>query len=576
MTSAMIAAESRTTLFADANASRKTRGAYFTPPAIADYLARWAMAANPRARVLDATCGDGVFLVAAGRQLVSLGAPLDDLDHHVTGVDVDQGSLEAADRNLAAEGLTAHLESSDFFALGAPGGMWPSFPQPFDAVIGNPPFVRYQTHIGEPRRISAEAALRQGVRLSGLASSWAALLVHAGGFVAPEGRLAMVLPAELLTVGYAEPVRQWLRRRFASVKLVVFERLVFPDATENVVLLLAHGSGGCDAFSLYYATDAEDLTGIRPFEEWAVRVDEAGKWTDLLLSNKRRRLFRHVVAEKFVPLGDYGAPELGTVTGANRYFMVNEATRAEYSLRPDVDVVQCSPPGTRHFSGMSFTKGDWERLRLAGERVWMLQPKSDHGSDGLCRYLATGVANGVPLAYKCQVRPNWWRPSAVSAPDLFFTYMSHRFPRLIANQARVTFVNSLHGVRIRSSAPTIARDALPFLALNSVTFLGAETGGRSYGGGVLKMEPSEASALPMPRPELLAAAWDLLRPERSKLDRELRDGRWTTVVARVDEVLLGDAAGLTIAEQRDLQEAAQELRARRMVRSRRQSAAGRA
>jgi hypothetical protein len=90
-----------------------------------------------------------------------------------------------------------------------------------DAVIGNPPFVCYQEHRGHVRRRSVAAALEQGVRLSGLASSWAATLVHASAFLRPSGRLAMVLPAELLTVGYAEPIRRWLRKRFAVVNLVI-------------------------------------------------------------------------------------------------------------------------------------------------------------------------------------------------------------------------------------------------------------------------------------------------------------------------------------------------------------------
>src|SRR5207245_11524614 len=137
--------------------------------------------------------------------------------------------------------------TSDFFPLPSPTDLFGSL-RPFDAVVGNPPFVRYQDHSGEARRVSAQAALRQGVRLSGLASSWASLLIHSSSFVAAEGRLAMVLPAELLSVGYAEPVRQWLRRRFAAVKLVFFERRQF-SALENVVLLLAQGTGGCDAFS---------------------------------------------------------------------------------------------------------------------------------------------------------------------------------------------------------------------------------------------------------------------------------------------------------------------------------------
>lgn len=108
-----------------------------------------------------------------------------------------------------------------------------------DAVIGNPPFVRYQAHRGEVRKRSAAAALAQGVRLSGLASSWASLLVHATGFLKPTGRVAMVVPSELLTVGYAEPVRRWLLSRFEAVHLVFFEHLQFADAEEHVVLLVA-------------------------------------------------------------------------------------------------------------------------------------------------------------------------------------------------------------------------------------------------------------------------------------------------------------------------------------------------
>jgi len=76
--------------------------------------------------------------------------------------------------------------------------------------------------------------------------------VHACGSLKPEGRLAMVLPAELLTVGYAEPVRAWLKRRFERVNLVMSERLQFEDTNERVVLVLAERSGGCDAFSTYH------------------------------------------------------------------------------------------------------------------------------------------------------------------------------------------------------------------------------------------------------------------------------------------------------------------------------------
>ena len=376
----------------------------------------------------------------------------------------------------------------------------------------------------------------------------------------------MVLPAELLTVGYAEPVRRWLRHRFGSVKLVIFEQLQFEDALANVVLLLAQGSGGCDAFSLYFVQDAEDLERIQRFDELAVTLSSDSKWTDLLLTSPQRQLFRSVVESSYAPLGKFGAPELGTVTGANDYFALNETTRAHFQLVEDRDVLPISPPGTRHLKGLTFTRGDWKTLRDFGERVWLLHPSLESTSSGLQRYIQQGEDAGIHKAYKCQIRTPWWRPPAVSPPDLFFTYMSHRFPRLIANQAKVAFLNSMHGVRFSLDVPKSVREGLPLIALNSVTLLGAEVFGRSYGGGILKMEPREAANLPVPKLDVLEEAWSKLRSERNALNRQLRNGLWTNVVARVDEVLLRQTLSLSSEQVTLIRAGAHALRVRRLSR----------
>lgn len=544
---------------------RKARGAFFTPAAIAEFLAAWAIDDDPRARVLDPTCGEAVFLLAAGRRLRELGVPATALQEQVYGVDLHRASLQAAEADLSSDGLDAHLIEADFFSLSTPRQIGCPLPL-MDAVIGNPPFVRYQEHAGENRRRSARAALAQGVRLSGLASSWAASLVHASAFLHDEGRLAMVLPAELLTVHYAEPVRRWLRQRFASVSLVMFDTLQFADALEKVVLLIARGTGGCESFSLYEVTDAADLTKLRPFNHVNVTPAQEGKWTEILLPQRHRQLFRRVAEEHFVSLDEYGTPELGTVTGANGYFMLNEETRLEFGLEPERHVIPTSPPGTKHLRGLSFSGGQWSQLRDDGEPVWLLRPTIEEADAPLHAYLAHGEALGVPSAYKCQVRSPWWRPPTVEAPDLFFTYMSHRYPRLVANGAGVTFVNSMHGVRLRKGDVKVSRAALPLLVLNSVTMLGAELFGRSYGGGVLKMEPREAAVLPVPSPGVMTKAWQLLRDEKPTLDLNLRAGRWTNVVKRVDEVLLRKALGLTAVEASEIHDAARMLRARRLGR----------
>ena len=490
----------------------------------------------------------------------------EDLANQVFGIDVEPDSVLRSKAALSEEGLNATLLVDDFFGVPTPDQIGCPLP-PMDAIIGNPPYIRYQEHSGAARQRSRAAALAQGVRLSGLASSWAALLVHACAFLKPDGRLAMVLPAELLTVGYAEPIRKWLRQRFAAVHLVMFERLQFDEASERVVLVIARGSGGCNAFSLLPVEDAADLNSLRLFgpSHFNVAPANAGKWSDLFLSVEQRQVFKRVVDDHCSPLGEYGSPELGTVTGANSFFALSESTRLEFGLSEN-QLVRISPPGTKHLKALAFTHRDWENLRDAGEAVWLLYPNLSDRTRALSDYLALGEAQGVPDGYKCRIRTPWWRPPVVPTPDLFFTYMSHRYPRLVRNSARVSFVNSMHGIRLQKNAPKAAASALPLLCLNSVTMLGAEIFGRSYGGGILKMEPTEAAALPVPGPRALNTAFEVLREDRRSLERHLRDGHWTSVVKRVDEVLLRKVFGLSSGEALSMHEAAVELRERRMRR----------
>lgn len=554
----------------DSVEQRKQRGAFFTPYAIADFMSGWALAgAGDRPQILDPTCGEGVFLLAAAEHLRQRGLSEPEIGSALHGVDLHDASLNETASLLGDAGEDANLISGDFFEQSTPAQLNGQLPW-MDAVVGNPPFVRYHEHRGEARRLATVAALEQGVRLSGLSSSWAALLVHACAFLKPEGRVAMVLPAELLTVGYAEPIRRWLRERFAAVHLVFFESLQFHDAEEQVVLLIARGSGGCDAFALHQLRDAGDLNSQHLFDAEPVALGRPeDKWTDLLLPLGARTLFRQTAARGFTPLGTYGRPELGTVTGANKYFALSEATRQQYRLK-ESDLTRTVPPGSRHVPGTVFSEGNWQELMRAGERVWLFNPASDKPGAEARRYIAHGKDLGVHSAYKCTVRTPWWRPPVVRAPDLFFTYMSHTSPRLVTNDAGVSLVNSMHGVTLTDETPTWVRDALPVMAMSTMSMLGAELYGRAYGGGILKMEPREAAQLPLPNLEVMEEAWKLLKPRREWLDQLVKLGAWQKATAEVDRALLSDVLGMSMGDLRQLQAAAAKLRRRRTRRDDRQ------
>jgi hypothetical protein len=166
------------------------------------------------------------------------------------------------------------------------------------------------------------------------------------------------------------------------------------------------------------------------------------------------------------------------------------------------------------------------------------------------------------------VRAPWWRVPIVRVPDLFLTYMDHDRPRLVTNAARVRHLNSLYGVALAPAARRLGRDLLPLASLNSATLLGAEMVGRSYGGGLLKLEPNEADRLPVPAPAVVRAAAAALRGIRREVDAALVRGELARAVELVDRVLLVEGLGLAPGSLDPLREARELLFARRAARSR--------
>lgn len=539
---------------ADSAALRKARGAFFTPAALCDYVVGWAVR-SAQDRVLEPSCGEAAFLLAAAERLRGLGAETPDLHGH----ELHASSADVARAALATAGHDARIRVGDFLAT-------PAQPH-FDAVIGNPPYVRYQDFAGSARATGRRAALSAGVSLTRLASSWAAFTVHAAEFLQPGGRLGLVLPAELLSVNYAADVRSFLMRRFGRVRLVLFTERVFPGVMAEVVLLLAEGQGPASHCELLQVQDLAELTAATGAESiWAPPASE-GKWTAALLPGAVRDLYAGLIAGPgFGTLHDWGETTLGAVTGNNRWFALSPQRLAELGLTP-TDVVPLSPPGSRHLREPAFTAAAWRALGQTGARTWLFRPAGTP-SAAAAAYIAEGERAGVPAAYKCRVRQPWWRVPLVPPADLLLTYMNADRPHLTSNRARVHHLNSVHGVYLRPGLRRVGGDLLPLAALNTLTLIGAETVGRAYGGGLLKLEPREADVLPVPSAALVTAAGPALRALRPAVATLLAAGRLHEATALVDAALLREAVGVSCADLDRLVMARQILADRRAARGR--------
>lgn len=509
---------------------RKARGAFFTPEAIARFITRWAVR-SASDDIVEPSCGEAVFLHQLGQEHRG----------RIVGVEIHAASASEAERTLNREGISAVVHRSDFF-------LHEEFGE-YDAAVGNPPYVRYQGWAGEARTQSREAALRAGVNLTNLASSWAAFTVHSALHLRQGGRLGLVLPAELLTVNYAGPVRRFLLEHFSNVTLVLFEERVFPGVEVEAVLLLADGydpagQSGTDHMSVHQVRDADGLTDLAEARRWTPPA-RGGRWSAGLMSAAGLASFTTVTESPgFVTLGRWGDTTLGMVTGNNKYFCLSPAKVAELNLAAS-DVVPVSPPGSRHLRGLSLTATGLRRLGEEGQGTYLFRPPGEP-SDAGWSYIQSGEDLDVHEAYKCRVRKPWWRVPPLPAADLFLTYMNADTPRISANRAGAHHLNSVHGVYLKPEHRKDGVSLLPIAALNSVTLLGAEVVGRAYGGGMLKIEPREADVLPVPSLDLVDRHRDALNELRPSVAAMLRSGRLLHAVAAVDDVLLVN--GLRLSE----------------------------
>jgi hypothetical protein len=261
-------------------------------------------------------------------------------------------------------------------------------------------------------------------------------------------------------------------------------------------------------------------------------------------------------AQRLGALADVG---IGYVTGANDFFHLNPRQVEKYSI-PEEYVKPAIRRG-RALAGLRFTRDDWRRAVEIQEAGYLLHiGKNQTLTKGVRKYLEEGEAREIPNGYKCRMRTPWFAVRNVYFPDAFLTYMSGAMPRLVANDAGAYAPNSLHIVRFHQST-RMAADSLAALWQTSLTRLSAEIEGHALGGGMLKLEPTEAENVLVPR--LNARQIPRLMELSSELDELARKIGDDAARSRADEVVLQEMIGLTKEECKLLQSAAITLSSRR-------------
>ena len=316
----------------------RSLGVVYTPPEVTEPMTRIALAPLLRGRsaaellalrVCDPALGEGAFLRAVicvlAEHLVRAGVAPGDAPAQaatcVYGVDVDPRAVAAA---RAALGVgPEQLRVADALALDWAGAFPAVFVRGgFDAVVGNPPYVR-QEHLGadKPR-------LRQFASYDGVADLYVYFVELVHRLARPGGRYCLITPNKWVTAAYARALRTHLATQGSVEGIVDLARsALFGDADAFPCIVWGTVGGPRDA----------PIRAARLGPGAAVVLDDVG-------APHARALWRgdpwHIDAPadralidrleaRWPPLREVvGArPARGVVTGCNRAFVLDRAAR---------------------------------------------------------------------------------------------------------------------------------------------------------------------------------------------------------------------------------------------------------
>ena len=485
------------------NASEeKLHGRYFTPRTIADYVTDWVFNQKNNIRtVLEPSVGDGVFIESICRYPDVLknanifAIEVDEDISKVAGGKCEQIRWVKGWENVADNDRV--IVNDDFYNAYKNGLSI----KRYQAILGNPPYIRYQYLEEEQRNEQSEILTQNGMTPNKLINAWVSFTVACVSCMEETSRIGFVIPAELLQVKYSEDLRNFLMRHLNRITIVTFRSLVFDGIEQEVVLLLGEKIKN----SINHEIRIVQFDNLEQMESGNLEDCEffeadlnSSKWTKYFLQESELEQIQTAAHDnRYIRFSKVAKCEVGITTGNNDYFCVNSETVQKYNLQK-----YCKPLIARsvNIKGIQFTEDDWRTNIEAGARTYLLDLtpfNKEEFTKGVKEYILFGEKSEQNTTYKCKIRDEWYKVPSVWIPDAFFLRRNYLYPKFMLNTEEVNAVSTdtMHRVRFLNSKNKKRMVAAYY---TSVAMIFSELEGRSYGGGVLEILPGEVGRILLP------------------------------------------------------------------------------
>ena len=518
---------------------QKLRGGYYTPLEITEFISKWAIDTTTK-KILEPSCGDGNFVESVIKRLQDLEVKNRYISRKITAIELIAQEAYKTKSRVEDLGINSNcILHSDFFHY-----LSENIAKRYDVVVGNPPFIRYQNFPEKHRDLAIGMMKELGFKPNKLTNIWLPFLVLSSSILSNNGKLGMVIPAELFAVKYAEETRVYLSRFFERITLITFKKLVFSGIQQEVVLLLSEKKVKKDrGIRIVEFDNLEDMEkfDFNTLSNIPIKtIDHTSeKWTKYFLEEDEINLLRKIKQEKKIPLCDNIMDvDVGIVTGRNDFFMLNQEDVDKWKLH---DYTQKVVSRSNQLKGIIFNKDDFEENSKNNLNTYLFIPPTVDFKElpKVCqKYIKYGEENNHHVGYKCRIRKRWYITPSLWNCEAFALRQVHLYPKLILNQVESSSTDTIHRIRFLSNHNP---KYIMLSFLNSLTFAFSEITGRSYGGGVMTFEPTEIEKLPIPIVDELDIDFD-------EIDRLMREKEINKILDIIDRAILIEQYGFSKEE----------------------------
>lgn len=479
--------------FKSEQTKEKLRGGYYTPQHLADYVTKWVTSdIADNATILEPSCGDGVFFKALSKINFSKSKKI--LGFELLAEEANKSRVLC--QELGFENFK--IINSDFLSWANERISNEDFK--VTGVVGNPPFIRYQFLEKEFQK-QAELVFKQlDLKFTKHTNAWVPFILASLRMLEDGGKLGMVIPSEIIHVTHSRPLREYLEKVCSKVLIIDPQEIWFDNTLQGAVIICAQKKKTNEKFKGIGIQQVSGLEFLKSDPESLYDKTNKikgstseGKWTKGLLEHSEWELIekasKHKDVHKFI---DIATVDVGIVTGANAFFLVDSATVQQYDL---FDYAFPMFGRSQHCKGIIYDEDQHEYNNNNGLPSNFLYIGDDFEKlpKKVQEYIEIGEEQSLHTRYKCRIRKPWYKVPSVYETNLAMLKRCHNFPRLIFNKLQAYTTDTAYRITSQVDPETFA-----YCFINPITAIYAELEGRSYGGGVLELVPSEIAKLYIP------------------------------------------------------------------------------